>query len=326
MILLLSEEYELSTEEVIDWILHYKKHFIRINQEDKPFQFTIHKEETSDWKVALTNGSQSIGFDAIESYWYRRGLLKTDFKFVETKDIKFNFRINLQIDSEVNSLQEFIHHRLKNKNAIGSYLENRINKLNVIHLAQNFGLMTPETLITSNRASVNDFCSKHGGRIITKAISNGFQITVGDITFYTHTILLTQSKIKFLEKSFCPTLFQECLDKKFELRIFYLDEVCYAAAIYSQNDPQTKIDFRNYNREKANRTCPFVLPQEIQSKIINLMKELQMRSGSIDMVVDTKNNYYFLEVNPVGQFKQVSAPCNYHLENVIAKKLVKTVI
>jgi hypothetical protein len=31
----------------------------------------------------------------------------------------------------------------------------------------------------------------------------------------------------------------------------------------------------------------------------------------------------FLEVNPVGQFGMVSAPCNYHLEKKVAELLIR---
>ena len=51
------------------------------------------------------------------------------------------------------------------------------------------------------------------------------------------------------------------------------------------------------------------------------MQKLDMNSGSIDMVVTKDKRYVFLEVNPIGQFKQVSYPCNYYLEKEVAKYL-----
>jgi hypothetical protein len=35
-----------------------------------------------------------------------------------------------------------------------------------------------------------------------------------------------------------------------------------------------------------------------------------------------KGEYVFLEVNPIGQFGMVSAPCNYNLEKKIAQYLI----
>jgi glutathione synthase/RimK-type ligase-like ATP-grasp enzyme len=122
---------------------------------------------------------------------------------------------------------------------------------------------------------------------------------------------------------FFPTLFQKKLAKVFELRIFYLNEKFYSMAIFSQEDQQTEVDFRNYNFEKPNRTVPFLLPIDLQKKLIQLMKNLHLKSGSIDMVLTEEGDYVFLEVNPVGQFGMVSSPCNYELSKLIAETLIQ---
>lgn len=51
------------------------------------------------------------------------------------------------------------------------------------------------------------------------------------------------------------------------------------------------------------------------------MNKINLNCGSIDILVDNNLNYFFLEVNPVGQFGMVSFPCNYNLENHIANYL-----
>ena len=53
------------------------------------------------------------------------------------------------------------------------------------------------------------------------------------------------------------------------------------------------------------------------------MTKLEYKTGSIDLLLDTENNYYFLEINPVGQFGMVSIPCNYNIEKKIAEYLYK---
>lgn len=85
-------------------------------------------------------------------------------------------------------------------------------------------------------------------------------------------------------------------------------------AILSQSDEKTKIDFRKYNEEKPNRNVPFKLPDDIDQKIKQLFKYLDLNTGSVDLIVDHQENFYFLEINPVGQFGMVSYPCNYFLE------------
>ena len=50
---------------------------------------------------------------------------------------------------------------------------------------------------------------------------------------------------------------------------------------------------------------------------------IKLKNGSIDIIRGVDNNYYFLEVNPVGQFGMVSNPCNYNIEEKFALKLIE---
>lgn len=94
-------------------------------------------------------------------------------------------------------------------------------------------------------------------------------------------------------------------------------------AIFSQLDDKTKLDFRNYNEENPNRNVPFKLPHEVENKLRNLFEQLDLNTGSIDLILTPKNDFVFLEINPVGQFGMTSYPCNYYLEKKIAKYLIK---
>ena len=51
------------------------------------------------------------------------------------------------------------------------------------------------------------------------------------------------------------------------------------------------------------------------------MNLLNYKTGSIDMLLDSAGNYYFLEINRIGQFGMVSIPCNYNIEKKIANTL-----
>jgi len=121
---------------------------------------------------------------------------------------------------------------------------------------------------------------------------------------------------------FFPSLIQDYIEKKYELRIFYLRGSFYSMAIFSQNDAKTKVDFRNYNSDIPNRKVPFKLDQEQESKLKLLMETININCGSIDMIVTKDNSFYFLEVNPIGQFGMLSKPCNYSLEKIISQDLM----
>ena len=103
---------------------------------------------------------------------------------------------------------------------------------------------------------------------------------------------------------------------------FYMDGEFYSMAILSQADESTKVDFRKYNGAKPNRFIPYELPQIIKDQLTTLLNSLELNTGSIDLLVDESDNFYFLEINPVGQFGMVSLPCNYFLEKKVALNLI----
>jgi len=196
-------------------------------------------------------------------------------------------------------------------------------KLEVLMLAKKAGLCIPETLVTNNVAELKKFATKQD-RIIAKPISEIASFPQNNILYTLRTEEVDLTNLESLKGNFFyPSLFQELIEKEFEIRIFYLDGDCHAMAIFSQQNTKTQIDFRNYDLDKPNRVVPFCLPNAIEEKITLLMEQLNLRHGSIDMIKARSGTYVFLEVNPVGQFGMVSKPCNYFLEKKVAEILIK---
>lgn len=97
----------------------------------------------------------------------------------------------------------------------------------------------------------------------------------------------------------------------------------YSMAIFSQNNENTKIDYRNNDFSKPNRKVPFNLPQKEKRLLLEFMKEIKVDVGSIDLILDKNNNFIFLELNPQGQIDWLSENCNYYIEELISKHLIK---
>ncbi len=58
----------------------------------------------------------------------------------------------------------------------------------------------------------------------------------------------------------------------------------------------------------------------MEEKIDLLMKSFDLNCGSLDFI-KSGNEFYFLEINPIGQFLGLSFKCNYNLEIEIANYL-----
>ncbi|TAH28626.1 MAG: grasp-with-spasm system ATP-grasp peptide maturase [Cytophagales bacterium] len=321
MILIISESTDISTINVIDWLSNSvdKKKIIRINSDDK---VKIRMYNLNGFELNIFDGI-NIYYGDISGFWYRRGGLNMDIKIDEILTKSDSLFLNFQehINNEMTSLIISIYNDLtKNLGvSIGNFLTGSVNKILTLKRAMKNRISVPDTLITTDKQELLSFFNKHNQNIITKSISQNIHVEEGNTIIAAYTEEITN--IDSVPDSFEISLFQQKIDKKYELRIFYLKGDFYAMAIFSQLDNQTKVDFRKYNDQKPNRTVPFNLPNHIKNKLKNLMDECKLDTGSIDMIVDQNNNYYFLEVNPVGQFGMVSYPCNYNLEKKIANLL-----
>ena len=113
------------------------------------------------------------------------------------------------------------------------------------------------------------------------------------------------------------------IQKKIEIRSFYLVDRFYSMAIFSQKNKKTSTDYRKYDSEIPNRMIPYELPSNIEDMLIRIYEKVGLNTGSADIIVDEENNFYFLEINPVGQFTMTSTPCNYYLEKEVALELIR---
>lgn len=315
MILISSIKSDFSTDDIIDWICgaDCQKQLLRINPEDSITELKLHVSDSImsvNFVLGLGTKRKLIDLNSIETFWYRRGLFSyEENRFPITSRAHFNIQTHLY--KEWDRVSEFISNRLLEKRKIGNINDNQLNKLEVLVQASRLGITIPKTIVST-------FHVEGESNMISKCIYNGGFTIEEKYTIGSFTSRVNGNSIN----TFFPSLFQEEVKKKYELRIFYFVGEFYSSAIFSQGNNKTEVDFRNYDKDKPNRVVPYKLPRDLELKLKALMDELNLETGSIDMIVTPEKKYIFLEVNPIGQFNQVSIPCNYFLEKKIADYLL----
>ena len=323
MVLIFSEYEDASTDEVIDWLNFYRINYLRVNPTDT---IAIHRHYTIGKNKNLANicvNGTNVDIEDINSIWYRRGGIQkfsTNIEPTISENIIFNEEVLRISESEYRSVSEYLVYLLSRKKGIGSYSKYSVNKLQVLDMANVVGLDIPDTIVTTSKDLLLRFKEKHTN-IINKAILDGLHSPHNDKMYHTFTELVNDEFIENIGDTFLPGCFQQQLNKKYDLRTFFLDGQLFSMAIFSQKANETKIDFRKYIYHKENQTVPFILPNKVTNKLCNLMSLLNLNCGSIDLVYTEDKKFVFLEVNPVGQYGMVSMPCNYYLDQFIAKKL-----
>ena len=328
VILLLSRQDDGSTREVAEWLFALQKNFIRLNADDKKNRFLNCDIQAHKFTFLFNNKPCTFLVSDIKSAWFRRsGFSKeslVDGKGLNNLFHKPSFFASEHLKEEAQEIFEFIYYLLQSKpqlKNIGNPFYNAVNKLIVLNLARSLGLKIPLTHIVSSKKELKTFTKKNT-RLITKSIGNGVYRFTDEYGYYSYTERVTPEFIDTLPDNYFPSLVQGEIVKKYELRIFYLERKFYSMAIFSGEFEATAIDNRkNFETPSLPRRVPYLLPKSIEKYLSLLMKKLKLNTGSIDMIVTREKEFYFLEVNPIGQFGMVSEPCNYYLEKKIAQAL-----
>lgn len=304
MILILSNSYDQSTGNVIKWLKKYKANFLRINDY---------------YGCSLIEKTHEGEKNEIKTVWFRRSpnvsIPPVDFK-------QINSYLQESLEKETKALIGAFFYKIKDIPWLNHPAKCNVNKLVVNQIARQVGLKIPDSIITTQKQHLLTFVKQHS-KIITKPMYDIVPIDYEEGRYVPYTEILDEKNINGLPAVFKIGLFQEYIEKIFEIRVFVLYEKLYSMAILSQGNKSTASDFRNIDWNNPNRDVPYKLPNEIEEKILKLVKILSLESCSIDIIRSKKGEFIFLEVNPVGQFGMTSFPCNYYIEKEIALKLIE---
>lgn len=308
MILIFSQRSDHATSQVCLWLQAMKKEFIRLNSEDDYAFIYISSE-----KIVVEKNKKQYNLLACNSYWYRRdGIAPKHFNYKKAKLSKIKLS---HIRREYQTLKEYVYMtiegNIEKSSKIGSYFTRSVNKLHVLDLASHIGLNVPFTYVVCEKDKI-----MMSEPTITKPIYEGFYEIDNHHFLYSYTNDIED--LAPIPSSFMASCLQTRLEKEYELRIFFLKDMYYSFALFSQQDADTIVDCR---KGKILRYVPYKIPNSIKLMLKKLVTLLHLNTGSIDMVVTPKGEYIFLEVNPVGQFVAYGQLCNSYLDRLVAENL-----
>ena len=119
-----------------------------------------------------------------------------------------------------------------------------------------------------------------------------------------------------------PCIFQQYLEKEFELRITIVGEKIFAVKIHSQKNKKTELDWRKDQLHVEYEL--FDLPKEVKNNLLKLHQAFGLFYGAYDFIVDQGGGYHFLEVNPAGQWLWMEEILKLNISEHLAQALCET--
>jgi hypothetical protein len=318
MIVVLSYEgYEQGTEYVIDWLAYYRANFMKITMKD-----FFNKES----KLTLdVNGSKLLFqgkniADKVNVIFNRR--LFADFEMQGLSKNIFKTQIEKEVTGESFALINYLFYLFRDRQWLPSPGTANVNKLIMINTAAAAGLQVPKTRVMNTKTELLSFQNSCKNGIITKPIAKSSYYICNKFTYFANVNKLNEEDSNALPDAFFPSLFQEAVEKEYEIRVFYLDGEFYSLALLYTSE-ESYMDIKLNNEDTHTHWVVYQLPKKIETQIDTFMKSIRLNTGSLDIVKAKNGDYIFIEVNPVGQYGHGSFFGNFHLEKVIAEWLIK---
>jgi glutathione synthase/RimK-type ligase-like ATP-grasp enzyme len=177
-------------------------------------------------------------------------------------------------------------------------------KLYQLKTALELGIPIPRTLVSNHPERVKAFIDANGiNKTIYKTLCPVYWVNDQDNELrltYTREIQKENLPSDAMLAN-TPGIYQEKIEKAYELRLTYFGEKVIAAKLYSQDHPKAVLDWRAAPAyELVVEECD--LPDAVNNMCKAFMRKTGLVFGCFDFIVTPQNEYYFLEVNEQGQF------------------------
>ena len=193
------------------------------------------------------------------------------------------------------------------------------SKLRQLIMAQSVGLEIPDTAITNDNQAVLGLYQRHE-RVIYKTLSS-YLIPPYDI-IYTNETTIEQVANSADSIRLAPGIFQQYVDKAYELRVTVVGTRIFACRIDSQTDDTTRTDWRR--DQFRDMYSVFSLPNETANRLLALHQRLGLHYAAYDFIVDRSGDLVFLECNPGGQWLFIENATGLPIADAIASDLSET--
>lgn len=276
----------------------------------------LQKINISEDSFELTDEfGNTVHSDAITGVWHRKAWR---ISVPEELDQEYE-KIFL---NEYGSLRYNLITTLENIPWINPYENERKidgNKMLQLKIAQRNNLTVPRTVFSNNEEKITAFFHQYcQGRAIAKLHGVTAKTMTGENLVST-TIIEEDTLENISDIVYCPMIFQPYIDKKYELRIIYVDGEFFTGKINNSENADWRVAQDDYF------WSAYELPENIKANLTSMMKEMGLYMGAIDMIKARDGAYYFLEVNPQGEWGMLQKELGFPIAERIADNLIKRI-
>lgn len=187
------------------------------------------------------------------------------------------------------------------------------NKMYQLDIAKKNGLDVPKTVVSNDSSGLID-----NQLYVVKALDTPLFYENGQEMF-TYSTVVNGVDIKKASLRNAPVIIQNCIIDKVDLRVTVVGDELFPASIMRMGKGIAG-DWRRTKKDELQYEA-VTLPKEIESRIQSLMHELNLSFGGIDLAY-ADGVYYFIEVNPTGEWGWLVETPGFKIQNAIVDWMV----
>lgn len=296
MILILSDKNDSHSNFVLPKIKKQNLPVFRLNLDVLSLKNTSVTYRNFKWTIIQENNTLEL--EKVQCVWNRRTFV--ELLLDEEYDQSIDFKI---WKGEWNKTLLGIYSTLSNLPWLNFWrdayaAENKFLQMEMAHRCE---FLIPDTIVSNNKNNLLDFLSISKVAAL-KLMQQDFYKSQDKSYkgFYVNVISGNDLK-KFGDFRENPVVLQEYIDKDYEVRYTVVGQKHFACRINSQESEKTKIDWRRYDIPNTPHLI-LEIPSYIEERVRKLMILLKIEYGALDFIVTKNNDWFFLEVNSMGQF------------------------
>lgn len=304
-ILILSNKFDFSTDLITNKLRENDVEFLRLNK-DQLNECSIDFDPIQPiLKIYFNDNEYIISEETLKTIYYRAPTFLRDIFQSDLSTEEQLYRT--QAAAFVRSL--IVFEKIKWVNDPVATYRAEIKPYQLF-LANKVGFNVPKTVVT------NRFIDLNMDILAVKSIDTAF-LTEGDSEAFIYTSIINKTEIAD-ENYGAPFFIQQGLIPKIDIRVTIIGDHIIAASIDS--DEGINIDWRQY-KGKLNYKI-IELPIETKNKCLQFSKALKLNFCAIDFALHN-NQYYFIEVNPTGEWMWLQKNTDVEFDTIISEFLTK---
>ncbi len=310
MILVLSQPFDATAALVIDELKRRGVPVVRMDVAWFPAQVTLAATlDGGGWGGRLHLGGRTVDLAAIRAAYYRKpgnhwgsDRLSPQERIIAEREARLGF------GGLLFSLPVFwLPHPARVADT-----EYKPAQLAAVRRA---GLTVPDTLITNKPAEARAFAERHGWNVVYKTFTP-VTVTRDGADHHAYTTQVTPELLDDEAVRYTAHLFQQRVDKTHDVRLVVVGDQMFAIEIHSPEG-----DWRRSYDRNTYRVCG--VPDEVAAGMRALLETFGLNFAAADFAVDRDGRWWFLDLNPNGQWAWLEQATGAPISSAVADLLAR---